>query len=391
MKRNTAVKHQLVSILARAFLAMCSVLVLSASHANGTIKYWLYNVESPYFNSPSEVLAAGPTLCTADPGRCFQGQNCYAPFACQWVPVKVTGSCQPGQTCLITMTLSRAFNGNPFTTVGTFDYAVASVEDPYEVYASASPLAAAQCGPTCNGVGEPVDPATGATYTIAQDVISSDPTQFARFYSSTDERTTEMSAGWRHAYSQNIKPRYTGAQYRPYLSSPDNSPIYGDDGRACRYGFESIRSRVSTWTNAISSYANGICTLTVAGQTIGTLTLYSASHQPSPSPTLVGFDAARATGQVVSFTLSAGSIVAPPGISLRLSQTAGGYTLVDANDNTERYDSAGRLSSITSRAGLIQTLAYDGAGRLSTITDSFGRGFVLTYDNQGRLGTVTQQ
>ncbi|QQS12097.1 MAG: RHS repeat protein [Rhodospirillales bacterium] len=68
----------------------------------------------------------------------------------------------------------------------------------------------------------------------------------------------------------------------------------------------------------------------------------------------------------------------------------GGYTYVDAEGTTEAFDAGGRLTSITTREGYVQTLAYDaGTGRLTTVTDNQGRALAFTYDAAGKLETMT--
>jgi YD repeat-containing protein len=52
---------------------------------------------------------------------------------------------------------------------------------------------------------------------------------------------------------------------------------------------------------------------------------------------------------------------------------SGGWRFTDAADNVELYDVNGKLTSITTRSGLVQTLGSDGNGRLATVTDSHGR------------------
>jgi YD repeat-containing protein len=251
----------------------------------------------------------------------------------------------------------------------------------------------AQCGPTCNGVAEPINPATGAVYDTIADVpaLPGSPA-FKHFYNSADSGSTDLSGGWRHSFSRAVAPRYSSLHYMPYVPGPDTSSLYSDEQTACTSGFLQIKSRVSTWQNATASYANGVCTLTVAGTTIGTLDLiYSLPSTEVPGMPLIGFDATRDDGQLVSFVLNGSAIAAPPGINLRLQQTSGGYTLTDANDNVESYDTNGRLLSVTSRAGVVQTMAYDSSGHLSGVTDSFGHSLSLSYDSSDRLSSVTRQ
>ncbi len=66
-----------------------------------------------------------------------------------------------------------------------------------------------------------------------------------------------------------------------------------------------------------------------------------------------------------------------------------GWEHLNSEDETEKYNDSGTLLSITTRAGLTQTLAYDIQNRLSQVVDPFGRTLTLTYDAQNRLQTLT--
>ncbi len=76
-----------------------------------------------------------------------------------------------------------------------------------------------------------------------------------------------------------------------------------------------------------------------------------------------------------------------------------GWRLTTSNDDTERYDTKGRLLSITNRAGLVQTFSYSDAttppsvapraGLLIRATDTFGRELNFTYNAAGRVSTLT--
>jgi RHS repeat-associated protein len=71
----------------------------------------------------------------------------------------------------------------------------------------------------------------------------------------------------------------------------------------------------------------------------------------------------------------------------RLQAVAGGWDLTLATKDVEHYDSAQRLTSITTRAGLVTTLAY-GDGHLQTVTGPFGHALTFDYDG-GALVSVT--
>jgi YD repeat-containing protein len=124
---------------------------------------------------------------------------------------------------------------------------------------------------------------------------------------------------------------------------------------------------------------------------VGTVPVYSSGGTVAPAVTPVAYDLVRDDGQLIRFTVLNGVITAPPTISLTLQQSSSGYTLADTNDGVETYDTTGKLLSITSRPGVVQTMSYDASGRLSTVTDSFGHQLILSYDSNNRLSTVTRQ
>jgi RHS repeat-associated protein len=76
-----------------------------------------------------------------------------------------------------------------------------------------------------------------------------------------------------------------------------------------------------------------------------------------------------------------------------------GWRYVTTTDDTEIYDSNGRLQSIIARNGIAQTLVYSDnatpgvpkAGLLIRVTDSLGRSLAFAYDAQARIVKVTDQ
>ena len=194
------------------------------------------------------------------------------------------------------------------------------------------------CGPPCNGVGDPISPATGNVNYSETDVPASgagNPLSFTRTYNSTDSNSGDLGVAWRHSYSRSIAPIFLSTPYQPYVpGDPNNSSLYSDVASACVSGLAEIKAGVSTWQNATASYANGVCTLTSGGVAIGTLRIrFADPYPPPPESTIVGYQATRDDGQRVQFTLAGTSIVAPPGITLRLQQTGSGYTLTDSDDS----------------------------------------------------------
>jgi YD repeat-containing protein len=81
------------------------------------------------------------------------------------------------------------------------------------------------------------------------------------------------------------------------------------------------------------------------------------------------------------------------------SYTAGWQYRIAADQSLERYDAGGKLLSITSREGRVQTLSYSDAttpatvapqpGLLLRVTDQFGRQLNFTYDSSSRVVQMT--
>lgn len=69
--------------------------------------------------------------------------------------------------------------------------------------------------------------------------------------------------------------------------------------------------------------------------------------------------------------------------------TRAGWRYINANDETETYDPAGRLNFVTTRTGLQHLLSYDDAGRVATVSDSYGRMLTLGYDASNRPNSMT--
>lgn len=66
-----------------------------------------------------------------------------------------------------------------------------------------------------------------------------------------------------------------------------------------------------------------------------------------------------------------------------------GYQYITGADDVEQYDNAGRLQTITSRSGVVQTLAYDASGYLSTVTDSFDHQLAFAWTADHHVQGIT--
>jgi YD repeat-containing protein len=114
--------------------------------------------------------------------------------------------------------------------------------------------------------------------------------------------------------------------------------------------------------------------------------------------------AIRPDGSVNTFTATpnAQGVIqwqAEPGVRDSLLPTASGWDYkVFADDSVERYDSQGRLLSITERNGWVTTLSYSNAttpvdvapkpGLLIRVANHFGRALTFGYEQSGRLAAL---
>jgi RHS repeat-associated protein len=275
------------------------------------------------------------------------------------------------------------------------NYRVGSGEDTCpsnpNFFASIKPKPKAQLGKCCNGVHDPIDPATGNMYYAEHDLDMQGGLSFGRSYNSLDSANTSLGTGWRHSYSRKVEVEHNVASIAVYQpTDTNNSSLYQTAALACTSGFAQLKANVPSWTGAVATYTNDVCALTKGGTPVGTLPISFAYPQlPPPRSATLGFNVTRDDGSVIWFANQGGVPVASPDVTLRLQIIAGGYRLTDANDAVEIYDSAGKLLSITRRTGLVQTLAYNTNQQLSTVTDSFGHALVLGYDAQNRLASVT--
>jgi YD repeat-containing protein len=383
------------------FWFLVSMLAITSVHAAPCYQ-WIGNtgIPMPFENSPQQAADDVVAYCNANPaasGPCNSPKNCPTGYSCLY-----TASAQPftgppyyGWPYYIATITVEATDSAGNESQGSFLFGMSTKRNCQSYVVAAAPTAA-QCGASCNGAGDPISPASGGMYSTQSDLGShAGALEFKRFYNSIDSSNAAgLSVGWRHSFIRTLQPTYAGTGYTgPYVASASTSSLYNDEGSACTNGFTEIQPRVSTWASATASYANGVCSVRLGATRIATLSiLYSSPPTPDPSSLfLIGLDATRDDGQLVSFWLNGSAFVAPASTALTLQQTGGGYTLTDENDNLEVYDSTGKLFSITTRAGVVQTMGYDSSARLSSVTDSFGHRLTLNYDSQGRLSTVSKQ
>jgi YD repeat-containing protein len=243
-------------------------------------------------------------------------------------------------------------------------------------------------------VGDPVNPASGAVFLSEADAKEQPDNSltFKRFYNSIRPGESNVSTGWRHSFSRSVSPTYSAGLYKAYQKSdPNNSSLYDDEIAACTNGFAQVKGRVAGWVDATSNYANGLCNVMANGATVGVVRIYSTTDAPFDGPVITSMNAIRDDGELIGFSVIGTSIVAPPNVDMTLQQTNSGYILIDANDSVETYDANGKLLTVATRTGVVQTMSYDASDRLSSVSDTFGHQLTLSYDGQNRLISVTRQ
>jgi len=261
--------------------------------------------------------------------------------------------------------------------------------NPLNFFVMAQPQPQAECQ-SCNGVPDPVNPATGSVYSMEDDIrfAAPSPIAYRRFYNSLDQTGADQVPGWRHSYDRSIVTVFQSPTILYPGQSNTVSPEYSTQSAACITGFDYIQGAVSGWSGASAAFSNGVCIITnPSGVQIATLPIYSYPIPAQPA-VAIEYDLSRDDGQVLRYTVQGGVITNPAGISIRLAQTGSGFTVTDDDDNVEVYNAAGVLQSITSRSGIVQSIGYDTNGRFANVTDSFGNTLSVTRNAQGSIASV---
>jgi RHS repeat-associated protein len=279
--------------------------------------------------------------------------------------------------------------GTFFSEYGALVSIVPSTTCPKHWVVATPPPRAEVCSANC--VGDPINPGIGNVFLTETDIKfrgGASPIAFQRFYSSADPAGSDNVTGWRHSYDRYINIVYETPP-SPYPGqSATVSPQYATAEEACTEGFAAIQSSVAAWAAATAAYSGGVCVLSNGSATIATLPIQS-DLTPVPPTNPVEYDLVRDDGQILRYTLQNGTINNQPGSSIQLEVTGSGFTVTDADDNVEVYNAAGALQTITSRAGVVQTVSYDSNGWFSGVTDSFGNGLTVTRSSSESIGSVS--
>ncbi len=259
---------------------------------------------------------------------------------------------------------------------------------PATYFVSAVPPSRAQTT-SPDPLGEPINPAIGNVYTTETDVkfTGTGALSFQRFYNSADAPGTDGVPGWRHSYDRSINTVYQTVATSYPGQSTVVSPQYSTQALACTSGFAAIQGAVSAWAGATATYSGSVCVIANGSTTISTLPI-QVYPTPTPPATAIEYDVIRDDGQTLRYPImSNGTVSNPPGVSIRLAITGSGFTVTDDLDTVETYNTAGVLQSITTRAGVVQTLSY--TSRVwSGVTDSFGNSLSVTRNASGTIASI---
>lgn len=264
----------------------------------------------------------------------------------------------------------------------------------------------APCDP-CGGsplpplqVGDPIEPRDGNSHQRASDYRGRGAQSLAltRTYNSRARSSVgAFGAGWRHGYEHRLQARYQ-VEPLPLRSGTHSigrtSGLYSSPQEACEQGGAELITRfadegydTSGWAPTFST--SGGCTFARGGAVVRTAKLYGNTHvlpQTQPS-VLIGYELRRANGAVYAFDLQGGVLVPQTPRTGTLTQSADGFTYTSASGRVERYDSAGRLISITTRDGARTQLSYEG-DLLREVRNGYGEALSFSYQS-GRISSVT--
>jgi RHS repeat-associated protein len=96
----------------------------------------------------------------------------------------------------------------------------------------------------------------------------------------------------------------------------------------------------------------------------------------------------RQDGRQDLFVKTESGYKAPSGATSTLAKVEGTFQLTTLENTVYRFDSSGRIASITDDHGLKATYAYNAEGRLATITDPSSQTLTFSYDTSNHITAV---
>jgi len=235
----------------------------------------------------------------------------------------------------------------------------------------------------------PCNPADGSKRQIEIDYYPTVPVgiSFARYYSSLGPYKSDknMAAGWRHTYSRSLDDAPDIVPTIRAASPATQSASYSSASDACTQGWDDIKTATFSGdlSGATPTFIGGnSCVLEIGGNVVGYIPIrnrrgsFSGFTAPSTEKTLV-----RQDGSYIVFKQIAGNWEAPLNSAVSLVQSGSDWIYTDENDVQEKYDSSGRLRTITQRNGQVTTLTYSTSNPdlLTRVTGPFGHKIKFTY------------
>lgn len=97
----------------------------------------------------------------------------------------------------------------------------------------------------------------------------------------------------------------------------------------------------------------------------------------------------RPDGKIYSYYPSPSNWFSEPDVLYQVEKLSNGWKVTSPDNQTEKYDTSGRLLSIESLSGHTQSLLYDQNNRLYQVNDAFNQSLTIAYDANNRIHTVT--
>lgn len=285
-------------------------------------------------------------------------------------------------------------------------------------YLNATPI-----GKTCDSAkdGNPCEAATGNKYQVETDYASPIPGDiyFKRYYNSlgSAHTATHAAMNWRHTYSRTIGEAPIERREESQLlymtnnlSAANQTSLYSTEADACTSGWNEIKGIAfgGQFSSATATVQGDHCKIVSSGQTQFYFTLHSNHPTTFASTSSISYIDLLAQSNLMTVTRSNGGQLyfekngtawqAVSDQTVQLEQLATGWRLTDADDTVEMYDATGKLITITSQEGQIQTLDYtlpsanggdDNPATLDRVTGPYGRELYFAYNSSGFLQSVT--
>jgi len=144
-----------------------------------------------------------------------------------------------------------------------------------------------------------------------------------------------------------------------------------------------LTNRSSVLLEFARSYSSGSATDTGLGPGWSQTGLASATELESGAVLIL-----RSDGRQDLFYKVGEAYKAPSGVTGTLTKVEGTFQLTTLENTVYRFDTSGRIASITDDHGLKTTYGYDANGRLATITDPSAQTLTFSYNASNHITSV---